>query len=48
VIDGEPTQVLVEQTTAIAPERLGEHVGHLRRTEVEEVNAALRLALQLD
>jgi len=45
---GESTQVLVEQTSAVAPERLGEVVGHVGRDELEEIEAALRLALALD
>ena len=47
-IAGESTQVLIEQTTAVAPERLGELVGHVSRREHEEINTALRLALELD
>lgn len=47
-VDGEETQVLVEQATAVALERLGEVVGHLSRRELEDVDAALRLALGLD
>ena len=48
VIEGEGTQVLIEQTTAVAPERLGELVGHLSRTELEEIDFAVRLAFELD
>jgi len=44
----EPTQVLIEQTTAVAPERLGELVGHVTRGELDAINYALRLALELD
>lgn len=47
-IAGEPTQVLIEQTSAVAPERLGAVVGHVSRPELEEIDAALRLALELD
>ncbi len=47
-IQGEQTQVLIEQATAIAPERLGEPVGHVSRNELEEINRSLRLALALD
>ena len=47
-VNGQATQVLVEQTTAVAPERLGELVGHLRHHEVEQIDAALRLVLGLD
>lgn len=47
-IGGEPTQVLVEQTTVVAPERLGELVGHASLAEMNNVDAALRLVLMLD
>jgi len=42
------SQVLVEQVTAVAPERLGPLVGHVSRDELEAINASLRLALELD
>lgn len=45
---GERTQVLVEQTAAVAPERLGRFVGTVSRVELEQINDALRLALELD
>lgn len=48
IIGEDQTQVLVEQTAAVAPERLGELVGHVSRTELEAIDTALRLALQLD
>lgn len=47
-IDGEETQVLVEQTAAVVPERLGESVGHVSLHELEEIDKALRLAFELD
>lgn len=47
-IGNDKTQVLVEQTAAVAPERLGELVGHLSRTELEAIDNALRMTLQLD
>lgn len=47
-IGDEETQVLVEQTAAVAPERLGELVGHVSRNELEAIDNSLRLALQLD
>lgn len=47
-IGDERTNVLVEQTAAVAPERLGDLVGHVSRAELEEINQALRLALELD
>lgn len=48
IIRDQETQVLIEQTTAVAPERLGELVGHLNRDELEQINNSLRLALELD
>ena len=47
-IAGEETQVLLEQTVAVAAERLGELVGHTSRHELEDIDHALRLVLQLD
>ena len=47
-IGSEQTQVLVEQTVAVAPERLGNLVDHVSRAELDQINDALRLALQLD
>ena len=47
-IDGKTTRVLVEQTAAVDPERLGHLIGHLTHREIGEVNAALRVVLQLD
>lgn len=47
-IGDEQTQVLVEQTAAVAPERLGEFVGQLSFDELAEVDQALRLVLELD
>ena len=47
-IGGDQTQVLVEQTAAVAPERLGNLFGHVSRTELDDINNALRLALELD
>ena len=46
-IEGKTTHVLVEQTAAIDPHRLGELVGHLTRHELVAVNDALRTVLQL-
>jgi mRNA interferase MazF len=42
------TQVLVEQTAAVAPERLGAFVGRVSHEELALINDALRLALELD
>jgi mRNA interferase MazF len=48
VIAGAQTQVLVEQTTAVAPERLGPIVARLSRSELMAVDDALRLVFALD
>ena len=47
-IGGDDTQVLIEQTSAVAHERLGEFVGRLRHDELVAVDDALRLVLELD
>lgn len=47
VLDGVSTRVLVEQTAAVDPTRLGEQVGHLRFDELRQVDAALRIVLEL-
>jgi mRNA interferase MazF len=47
-IDGEQTQVLIEQTSAVAPERLGEFVGRVTYEELVTINDGLRLVLELD
>ena len=46
-VAGLSTRVLVEQTAAVDPTRLGEHVGNLTFHELREVEAALRLVLEL-
>ena len=46
-LGGTRTRVLVEQTTAISPERLGESVGRLSARELGDVDAALALVLGL-
>lgn len=46
-VDGNETLVLAEQTSAIDPRRLGEHVGHLSFDELRAVDAALRLVLNI-
>lgn len=47
-IDGEPTRVMVEQTSAIDPEtRLGEFAGRLTAAEMRSVDDALLDALGL-
>jgi mRNA interferase MazF len=39
--------VLIEQTAAVNPTRLGEHVGQLGFDELRQVEAALRVLLEL-
>lgn len=46
-VAGLSTRVLVEQTAAVDPTRLGDHVGNLTFHELREVDAALRLVLEL-
>ena len=46
-IDGRPTRVLAEQTTAVDPQRLGDSAGQLSFEELRQVDAALRLVLSL-
>ncbi|MFT4260461.1 type II toxin-antitoxin system PemK/MazF family toxin [Microbacterium sp.] len=46
-VNGTPTRVLVEQTAAVDPRRLGDKVGHLGFDELRAVDAALRLVLAL-
>jgi mRNA interferase MazF len=47
-VDGKTTRVLVEQTAAVDPERLGQLVGHLGTREMSQVDAALLVVLGLD
>jgi mRNA interferase MazF len=46
-ISGKTTRVLVEQTAAIDPERLGDRVGALTHGELAGVDRALRAVLGL-
>ena len=46
-LDGSTTRVLVEQTTAVSPDRLGESVGRLNVGEQRDLDAALALVLGL-
>ena len=46
-LDGAETRVLVEQTTAVSPDRLGESVGRLSAGELRDLDAALMLVLGL-
>lgn len=48
IVGDERTQVLVEQITAVAPERLGTIVDRVSRAELDAIDDALRLALALD
>ena len=48
VVNGEHTQVLIEQTSAVVPERLGECVGRVTFDELTAINDGLRLVLELD
>ena len=47
-VNDEHTQVLIEQTSAVAPERLGEFVGRVTYEELAALNDGLRLVLELD
>jgi len=46
-VAGTATRVLVEPTSAVDPSRLGDHAGRLTFTELRQVDAALRLVLEL-
>jgi mRNA interferase MazF len=46
-VEGKSTLVLVEQTVAVDPQRLGQLVGHLTRQELSAVDNALRVVLHL-
>jgi mRNA interferase MazF len=46
-LDGQQTRVLVEQTTVVDPERLGQSAGRLAATELHAVDEALELILGL-
>jgi mRNA interferase MazF len=45
---GQDVRVLVEQTTAVDPQRLGEFAGRLSPGELMEINVALRAVLDLE
>jgi mRNA interferase MazF len=47
-VEGQETLVLVEQTTAVDPERLGDRVGRLSNAALQDVDAALRTVLDLN
>lgn len=42
-LEGSSTRVLVEQTTAVSPDRLGDSVGRLSAAELRELDTALAL-----
>lgn len=46
-VNGVPTRVLVEQTTAISSDRLGRSAGRLSTPELRDVDAALALVFGL-
>ena len=46
-IEGRATRVLVEQTAAIDPARLGDTSGHVTFDELRNIDAAMRLVLDL-
>lgn len=47
VVAGRGTRVLVEQTAAVDPTRLGDRVGQLTLDEMQQVEAALRVVLAI-
>ena len=47
LVEGRTTRVLVEQTAAVDPGRLGTSAGSLTFAELRQVEAALRLVLEL-
>jgi mRNA interferase MazF len=46
-LEGTPARVLVEQTTAVSPERLGASVGRLSARELSDLDAALAVVFGL-
>ena len=46
-LQGSSTRVLVEQTTAVSPNRLGASVGRLSASELRDLDAALALVFGL-
>ncbi|MFN0092864.1 MAG: hypothetical protein ACKVWR_21730 [Acidimicrobiales bacterium] len=47
-VNDEQTQVLIEQTSAVAPERLGDLVGRVTYEQLAALNDGLRLVVELD
>lgn len=46
-LEGSPTRVLVEQTTAVSPDGLGDPVGRLSTSELRDLDTALALVFGL-
>ncbi len=46
-LGGEPTRVLVEQTTTVSQDRLGESAGRLSASELRDLDTALALVFGL-
>lgn len=46
-VEGRVTRVMIEQTTAVSPDRLGMSVGRLSASELHDVDTALALVLGL-
>jgi mRNA interferase MazF len=46
-VAGQTTRVLVEQTTAITPDRLGDSLGRLSANELHDIDTALALVFGL-
>jgi len=46
-VDGTKTRILIEQTMAVDPERLGDFAGRLDFLEMRAINDALKLVLAL-
>lgn len=47
-IEGQETRIMVEQVTAVAPERLGDRIGQLSLAAMQQVDRALRTVLELE
>jgi mRNA interferase MazF len=45
-LQGSSTRILVEQTTAVSPERLGQSAGRLGASELRDLDAALSLRVR--
>jgi mRNA interferase MazF len=46
-VSGQQTRVLVEQTTAVTPDRLGKSVGRLSSEELRDLDTAVALVFGL-